>query len=156
MPFVLGSKPLPYPPRTKPHEVLWAHDLSIRGKRFVQLSDAGSPPRRAAAPHGPQFRLPVLKEDEDKSYALYTNQASNKSIEERSARSLPISDQQICSLQRCPDPCESEHLNTPFPSVKPMDATEGSSPPQAPPTPPAPTQKASPPAEKHSSNSNSN
>ena len=40
------------------------------------------------------------------------HRVSNKSIEERSARSLPISDKRICSLQRCPDPCESEHLNT--------------------------------------------
>ena len=40
------------------------------------------------------------------------HRVSNKSIEERSARSLPISDQRICSLQRCPDPCESEHLST--------------------------------------------
>ena len=38
------------------------------GKRPVQLPDAGSPPHRAAAPHGPQFLLLVLKEDEDKSY----------------------------------------------------------------------------------------
>ena len=30
---------------------------------------------------------------------------------ERSARPLPISNQRICSLQRCPDPCESEHLS---------------------------------------------
>ena len=35
------------------------------GKRLAQLPDAGSPPRRAAAPHGPQFRLLVLEEDED-------------------------------------------------------------------------------------------
>jgi len=38
------------------------------GKRIVQLPDAGSPPRRAAALHGPHFQLLVLKEDEDKSY----------------------------------------------------------------------------------------
>ena len=55
------------------------------GKRLVQLTDAGSPPYRAAAPHGPQFRLLVLKEDEDKD--IYINQASNKPIEERSVRS---------------------------------------------------------------------
>jgi len=38
------------------------------GKCQVQLPDAGSPLRRVAAPHGPQFRFLVLKEDEDKSY----------------------------------------------------------------------------------------
>jgi len=51
-----------------PRDALWAHDLSIRGKRLVQLPDAGSQPRRAAAPHGPQFLLLLLKEDEGESY----------------------------------------------------------------------------------------
>ena len=81
-------------------------------QRFVQLPDAGSPPRRAAAPHGPQFRLPVLKEDKDKSYTPNkpsTEQGIN--AEERSARPLPITDQRIFPLQRCPDPFDSEHLN---------------------------------------------
>ena len=41
---------------------------SIRGNapRTGGAPDAGSPPRTAATPHGPQCRLLVLKEDEDK------------------------------------------------------------------------------------------
>jgi len=55
----------------KPREALWSHYLSIRGNASSKLPDAGSPPRRAAAPHGPQFRLPLLKEEEIRVTVVY-------------------------------------------------------------------------------------
>ena len=81
-------------------------------KRLVQLPNAGSPPRRATAPHRPQFRLPVIREDEVRHKGYTKNKQHRVNPNERSARSLPISDQRNNSLQRCPDPCESEHLNS--------------------------------------------
>ena len=83
------------------------------GKRLVQLPDAGNPPRTAAAPYGPQFRLQVLKEDKMRvlqKASSKQHRATNP--EERFERSLPIGDQRIYSHQCCPGPCESEHLSS--------------------------------------------
>ena len=68
----------------------------VTGKRLVQLPDAGGPPRRAAAPHGPQLWLLVLKEDENESYTQ-SMQHLCKPRKECSARSLPISESVLSS-----------------------------------------------------------
>jgi len=98
--------------RAKPREALWAHNLSIRGNassnyRTPAVHRAGPPPRT-------DRNSDCWYSKKTKIRAIHqTGLASSKAInpEERSAISLPISDQRICSFQRCPDPCESEHLN---------------------------------------------
>ena len=56
-------------------DLFFTSNVLIR-KRLVQLPDAGSPPRRAAAPHGPRFRLLVLKEQIQKNVPQYHSRSA--------------------------------------------------------------------------------
>ena len=61
------------------------------GKRPVQLPDAGSPPRRVAAPHGLQFRLLVLKEEEEEEANSKLNSLNQQTkYTEQSATYVPL------------------------------------------------------------------
>ena len=84
------------------------HSLPIRGNassnyRTPAVHRAGPLPRTSCW-YSKKMKIRVIHQQTQ-------HRASNKSIEESSERSLPVSDQRISSLQRCPGPCESEHLS---------------------------------------------
>ena len=94
----------------KPREALWPHNLPIRGNassnyRTPAVHRAGPPPRTVRNSdcwYSKKIKIRV-------SYTYSKLHRVNP--KERSARFLPISDQRICSLQRCPGPFESGHLS---------------------------------------------